>query len=383
MVDRRSPNSEEALTVFWNDLVRPSGAPDAVDEALSPETADAVRRLHALASAPPPASSRERVRRGLLESYDDPLRDKEPTMLAATDLVRLGPNGRATPMRLRPVLERPRSLDRRLLLAVATVLIMAILGAVAGALITNRLDSTDPRPAPAILAPGTPSPEAEATDETLVEIPLLADVLPPGELGTATLTDIVIPVGTFRQAADEAELNPGQVVGYVLDGTVTVISDEVMHVIQADGAGQVEEIRAGTAVVLEPGDTLVTRKSPGEEWTNEGPGEVRLIHMELFGGFEQTSTFPSGWIFEFKDKSQERSIAEPEAPAVMRLRRVAVAADAELMPPADAIVFLVWPENDASIGRASDGSVVIVGGQATTALIMTIEPAADTATPTP
>ena len=108
--DRRHENE---LNRFWNELVRPTGDPDAAATELDPELTETVRRLRALAQTPPPASARERVRRGLVEQINTHRNGKETSMLQTGTLTlpgsSFGPNGRVYPpsVRARPV--RPRS----------------------------------------------------------------------------------------------------------------------------------------------------------------------------------------------------------------------------------------------------------------------------------
>ncbi|HEY7033607.1 MAG TPA: hypothetical protein VH482_19880 [Thermomicrobiales bacterium] len=93
--DQHHPD-DLALNRFWNELVRPTGAPDAAVADLDPDLAETVRRLRAMAKTPPPVSARERVRRGLTEHLGTNRNGKETTMLQTATLTlpgsRLGPN---------------------------------------------------------------------------------------------------------------------------------------------------------------------------------------------------------------------------------------------------------------------------------------------------
>lgn len=378
MPDRRDHDHDTELSRFWNEL---SETGEIAPTSLDPETAALIRRLHVSANAPLPGSARERVWRGLLDRYDDPVTGKEPNMHTVTNVIRPGLNGQAIPMRPRPPTDYlPRPADHRLLL-VAAVLVVAIIGGIAGAIIADRLDSNGPRPAPAILAPGTPSPDTGITDETIAEVSLPADLLPPGESVTAGMTIATVPVGTSQQPAEEAIRNPGVQASYILDGTVSVVSDEQMHLIEPGGTGTMEAVEAGTEVVLEPGDTLVTRKSRGEVWTNDGPAEVQMIVMEVYGGQAATSFWPLGWtsggVYDYDELTMPA-----DQPALLRLRRVTAPTDTVLPLPPEALAQFARLESDetgSSLGQQSDGSVKFISGddKPVTAYIMTVELAGD------
>jgi hypothetical protein len=352
MTDHTDPDL--ALSRFWNDLAE-RGRADAPD--LDPETVAIIRRLHASANAPLPGSARERVWRGLLDTYERTVSDKEPPMFASTDVIRPGPNGRIGTARPISVEDRLRPANRQIALAIAAVLVIVLVGGIAGGLIQDRLDSNDPRPVPAILAPASPSPEV-VRDETLVEVPVPADLIPPGEAVHAGMALITVPVGTFQQPGDEA-----------------------------GGTGTMQEVEAGTEVVLEPRDTLVTRKSPGEAWTNDGPAEAQLVSLEAYGGPPAASSFPLGWIavaFEYRGVD-----AWPvDQPTLFRLRQVIALPETVLPQPAEALAQYTVHESDesgSSIGRHSDGSIRFVGGgdKPMAVFIMTVEVFDEVATPVP
>ena len=277
------------LNRFWNEIL--AGVGDALADDLDPESAALIRRMHALANAPLPVSARERVWRGLLDTYVSIAEPEEQTMLTAIDVsppraLRL--NGHAPRVRLVVPPSKPAGWWLR---PVTWVAAAALMIAFAGGFIADRLiggnDSEPSRGGPAILAPASPSPEA-IVDELLVEILVPANLLPIGEPALAGTALVIVPVGTFQQSPDEAAKNPGVQASYILEGTASVVSDELMHLINSGSTGTVEEIEAATQVVLEPGDTLITRKSPGEVWTNQGPAEVRLISLEVFGGLRRS-----------------------------------------------------------------------------------------------
>ena len=114
--DRHHPD-DQALNRFWNELVRPTGDPDAAAAGLDPDLAETVRRLRALAKTPPPVSARERARRGLTEQFDTHRAGKETSMLQSATLtlpVEPGPDARPNrPARVMPAVGRHRQDWRR------------------------------------------------------------------------------------------------------------------------------------------------------------------------------------------------------------------------------------------------------------------------------
>src|SRR4029079_16725844 len=80
MFDQHSPEDERQLNDFWNDLVRSSRAGDETNKPIDPALIGAIRDLHELGAGPPPASSRERVRRDVLDTWQPMTASKEQPM---------------------------------------------------------------------------------------------------------------------------------------------------------------------------------------------------------------------------------------------------------------------------------------------------------------
>src|SRR5262245_23416584 len=99
--DRRQQSDDLALNRFWNELVRPTGDPDAAAVEVDPDLAETVRRLRAMAKTPPPVSARERARRGVAEHLGNGSNGKDHAMLQTGTLTlpgsRFGSNGRGHP----------------------------------------------------------------------------------------------------------------------------------------------------------------------------------------------------------------------------------------------------------------------------------------------
>jgi outer membrane protein assembly factor BamB len=114
---------------FWNDLVRGGRATPG---DLDPTLADTIRRLHALAATPTPASARERVRSRLLGQTES-TSSEEHVKFVTPALPRLNPNGLTAPgarSGLRPALPAPKAHRHWAVgqLATAALLLVTLVG---------------------------------------------------------------------------------------------------------------------------------------------------------------------------------------------------------------------------------------------------------------
>jgi outer membrane protein assembly factor BamB len=90
---RQRDLDELALNRFWNELVRPSGAPETEPAASSGELEETVRQLRALSKAPPPEAARERAVCGLIDTSMTPQAVKADPLSQLDASVRSRPNG--------------------------------------------------------------------------------------------------------------------------------------------------------------------------------------------------------------------------------------------------------------------------------------------------
>jgi outer membrane protein assembly factor BamB len=166
MSDRQPSMSEQqiaALNRLWNELLRPTGAPVAGGEGLDPALTETVRRLQALGAAPPPVSSRERVRQAVRANVQSQLTSGKETPVTQTgffDLARpiAGPNGRVDrPATAWPRLRFPAERRKWLAAQVATALLLVV------TLFAIYVAFLRPTNQPAV-QPGTPIPATPATD---------------------------------------------------------------------------------------------------------------------------------------------------------------------------------------------------------------------------
>jgi hypothetical protein len=354
-------HTPDELARFWDAFLADS---DAQPRSVDPTLVETVRRFAALPDQEPARSSFvSRLGEDLMHTHAAQannaavtvppvrlLRRREPHALSAETLVRSE--------------RRPSRWLSPVLVAAMVVLVLGV-----------SLDQSGWHPGDgrsghsAIVAPGTPAPAA--TDETLVEVPVPANLVPVDSLAAIGMAEITIPPGTYQQTPDEASGNPGVLATYILEGTVTVVSNEAMQVIRAGGAGVVTDVPAGTDIVLQQGDTLITHKSPDEQWINAGPADVQLIAMEIYGGPAGTSSFPQAvrtdsgpgelWTNNGYDYEINMSLPRDE-PMVLRLRIVTVPADTILPLPANAIIQVARPVGDTSFGDRSNGEIRLFGG---------------------
>ena len=372
--DRRRPPADDlALNRFWNELVRPTGDPDAAAADLDPDLAETVRRLRALARTPPPVSARARVRRGLTDQSSPPRNGKETTMLLSGPLTlpgsRLGPNGRVLPPTARA---RPgRSAVRWLSVQFATALLLLV------TLFFGYLAYRDHRPAailPPLAAPATPGPGG-VTEELLAVVDLPAGALPGGDRATWNLGRVDVPPGA-RAAwpAANGACCPGPRIEHVLAGTYVVRAAGPVRVLRAGGGGAAEAVPAGTEVVLGPGDTLVSRNETAFEAANPGAAPVDLLVAVFAPVSLNTDPIPPGWITRGVDTRSEP--VAPAEPVTLRLRLVTLAPGAVLPAPRQGGVQLVVNPMGAPVVGVVDGKAQNVGDEPATVPVLTYEPPA-------
>jgi hypothetical protein len=338
-----------ALSQFWNELTERGDSSRTID----PEAAELIRSLRIAASAPVPGSTRERVWRGLLDIYERTVPDKEPPMHASVDVIRPGPNGRIRPLHPIPFEERPRLANRRLALGIAAILVIALVGGIVGGLIQDRLDSNDPRPAPAILAPATPEP----TGDTVLEITLPADAIPADGFDTGGLGVFVISPGS--RSTWERTCCAGPLIEHVVAGAYTVRAQEPIEIIWASGT--TETVAAGTGVTLGPGDSLVSRNEVVVEAANEGSEPVVLVNFVMvedpggqFNGHQLSGARAEG------NHVKEPIALRPEETTLRLSQTTAVAG--ETIPAIEhGYQFVVTTTDDAFTTQISDGSAELFG----------------------
>lgn len=390
MIDPRPMTHETRLNRFWNELVRPTGDPDA-GGGLDPAAADAVRRLQTLGAAPPPASSRERVRRAVQANVRSrPTRGGETPMNQAARFAPTRPiagsNGRPVALPLgRPlVVVPPVSRGRRhwggAQLATAALLLLT-LGLGYLALGPGHADPDRSTMLPAAVGPaGTPAPDRAAA-ETLLRVTLPTTLVPQNGGGNSGLGRFTVPPGTRGTWTASAYGCCGGVrVDYVVAGRYTVWAEGPVQVVPAGGTP--ETVLAGTARVLGPGDAMIAPNETGFTATNPGPAPAVVLAWNRLTGIGPDAQVPTGWLDETHDV--QPNVALPPGPATLVLRRVELAPDATFPAPAAGTLQFGVPLPDNAAGtpvaaypivHRGDGAIHNVGRAAVTLCVLTLEPA--------
>lgn len=171
----------------------------------------------------------------------------------------------------------------------------------------------------------TTVPAAVAPDDrlgVLLQITIPAEALPQGDGISAGLAHFSIPPGT--RSTWQSSCCAGPLIEYVVAGTYTVRADAVIQVVRASGT--TEEIPAGVDVVLEAGDSLISRNETTVESARTGISSRGTA--ELGGGrsrrFRGGRSLP-GWSSHAADVQGPISLVA--APMMVVLERVTVAPD--------------------------------------------------------
>ncbi len=376
-----SDRHDDELNRFWNEL-KERGATNARD--LNAGDAMVVRRLHSLAASPLPGAARERVWRGLLDTWQPTTERKEPPMNTATSLsptTSPHANGKtaARPIALDPR-RQPSWLGRPILrYAAAAILILGIV--LSFDMFRNYRADHDP--GPAILAPASPEPTAESTADTVLETTIPADVIPASGFDSAGLALFTIPVG--NRSTWEKFCCAGPLIEHVISGTVTVRIAAAIQVVRADGT--VEDVPADTEVTLKPGDSLITRIEATREVANTGTDPVVLVSfvaLEGNSGHFDGDRLP-GWQEGVKDVLND-PLAFLHEPIAVRLSTTTVMNGESIPAPPSGYLFVNPPFDGGFIARHSDGSVQVFGqiGQPVEVYAITLTQAGDSGgTPSP
>ena len=173
--------------------------------------------------------------------------------------------------------------------------------------------TTIPAVAQATLAAATATPVI--TEESLVEIRLPGDARLRGDAGVATTIPFPQTASTWRSSCC-----PGPMIEYVAAGTYTVRAEAAIRVVRGDRS--VDEVPAGTAVVLGPGDGLISPTTVAVDAANTGTTPVTLLTWNLVADLADDLGANPG-----RGDGQEQ-IPTSTGPATLRLRRIDLVADA-------------------------------------------------------
>jgi quercetin dioxygenase-like cupin family protein len=220
----------------------------------------------------------------------------------------------------------------RLASILAAVLLVAIVGGITGAVLTNRWRSDDaPRP-PSILAPGSP----DGLTETLAELQLPADLRPGGGEFLAVFRSVTAAAES-RTTWAANPCCPGPRVIYVLAGSYTAQAMNGPLTVYRAGVSAPESIERGTDVTLEPGDLAFVGQGTNLLLANQTSTPVRLLTWQLTtdstsSGPSPQTDIPVGWTMEAN--VYQFDVVLPSGGLTLRLQRVILdPADVVEMPP--------------------------------------------------
>lgn len=271
--------------------------------------------------------------------------------------------------------------------AALLVLVLVVSLFAAGPLRPGR-GPAEPAGLPAVIeAPATPSPGA-ATEETLVEAMIPAELFPEGEHITSEAAHLTMPPGSSGAWKGSERVDwPGLRVQHVLSGAITIRSEADAQVLRAGGGSAMEDVPGGTEIVLEPGDTWLARNETPYEVDNpaEAPAVFLLWVLANLGDPDVGYIYlePGPWSIDFSDPLPP-GVRPPASPATLRIRRIELpekgrvpAAPGAIVqhgvrPPVDAAGKTIL---DPSLGTLRTGVVVNIGRKPITAYVLSLEPA--------
>jgi hypothetical protein len=210
-----------------------------------------------------------------------------------------------------------------------------------------RLGRQAEQPAGLPAAFSTPaSPPADMmAEETLLEITLPADALP--NTVYSGQNHYTIPPGSsarWEPSRFSSTCCTGSRLNYVFEGAYTVRSEGPIQVLRS-GAERWEDVPAGTEIMLEPGDALLTWMDDSFDAVNASSAPVELLDGILFDGEMTTDPIPQessgrpAWTFHDQDIMLEQQPV-PSEPVILRLRQATLPKGGILPRPPGAIVQL-------------------------------------------
>ena len=256
-------------------------------------------------------------------------------------------------------------------------LVVLTLGLAAFALRPNH--PTADRPVALLAIDATPASTAGVTaEEELLAVALPAEALTHGAEVTFALVDYTIPPdteGTWPPPQPDSGCPeatcPGVELVYVLEGGFTVTAAGPVQVVRA-GRGEAEPIPAGTAITLGPGDALLRPNSTTVDFATAGATSAHLVLGSLVPDYQ----VPPGWEMHDEDHVGGDRFSTLSGPAMLRLRRTVLAADAVFAAPPGAVAQVgVTLATPPALGTRSDGSLVNVGTEAATVYALALESA--------
>jgi hypothetical protein len=269
---------ESEIDRVWNDLVM--GRPGAPGDFLDPSAVEVMRAFQAMATTPPPATSRGHVDQTVLAAIERMAseRRQEATVDQLGSLAlphsSFGRNGAAESVLHRTIEARRRAGWSGMAAQVATAALVLLTLVASIAVFASRGRDQEERHLVAPVA----SPTATAADGSQL---LFTTLLDRDTLAEQIEVDIargrISPGGSAEVATDDHWTEfPGVAVEYVLAGQLTLRSQAPMQLTRA-AADRAEEIPADSEVVLGPGDVAAIAFDQPRIYTNSGDEPVELL----------------------------------------------------------------------------------------------------------
>jgi hypothetical protein len=223
--------------------------------------------------------------------------------------------------------------------------------------------------------------DATPTAREVTVAPLVATVLLPEELPTEPPLNLQVWHATIAPGAQVAftasmvKCCSGLTVDHVLTGEVTLRSDGPVRVMRATAhgtPGPVEEVPAGTAVMLRPGDSVLSRAEIPSMYVNAGSEPVDLASGALVHGFSTAQ--PTGYLVN-NDASASVDASLVSGPVTFVLEQATLPPEAVLpAPPPGATRGIVpWP-HIALLMQDSDGAVTNLEHAPVVIYVLTVVP---------
>ena len=153
------------------------------------------------------------------------------------------------------------------------------------------------------------------------------------------------------------DLPSGVELAYVLEGGMTVTAAGPVQVVRAGRGGR---SRSGLdyPILLGPGDALLRPTSTTVDFATTGARSAHLVLGSLVPDYQ----VPPGWEMHDEDHVGGDRLSTLSGPAMLRLRRIVLAADAVFAAPPGAVAQVgVSLANPPALGTRSDGSLINVG----------------------
>ena len=263
MPDPRTP--EDAMGAYWDALVL---GYEAIDVGLDPDLGETIRRFQVARETPPPgARERVRARLGLPASAGAPRQERRapPPPAPRPIAPATTPNGHRPVSALRGrTTQRPRSFGRWAMALVPTAAILLLTLVMGFAALWPR-GFVRERAAlqPPALVRAIDAVPGDAVAELLSEATFAGEELPAGET-QVIFYRITLPPGVDLPylAGPFCALRSERVTGgvgteVVQSGAYSLLLDTPMRVQRGGGSRPVEEVPAGTEVIIRPGDTAI------------------------------------------------------------------------------------------------------------------------------